>query len=67
MTSETIICPIDLSEDSYIALAVASWFAKDLDARLHVLHVRRPDFPGGADASYREDDWFAELVREAPT
>ena len=39
MYVKNILCPIDFSETSAIALEVASDFARDTNAKLHIAHI----------------------------
>ena len=42
MGPQSIVCPIDFSEQSYVALAMANALASEIDATLYVVHVISP-------------------------
>ena len=42
MGPQSIVCPIDFYEQSYVALAMANALASEIDATLYVVHVITP-------------------------
>ena len=71
MDIKRILCPVDFSETSSIALEVASDFARGTGARLYIVHVEEnpvpfgPGLQGGLPTPVEKDDH--ELWSTLPT